>query len=223
MVVMGLALNQENTVLCTGSRDNYIKLWDIETGTCTLQNNLSRNLVTHIKWIPNQDSVAQTSEDKCLRTWDTRILQESHVFAKKQYIQTCCDVSDDGNYCVTSSNGFGGQGCEATLWDLRQNKGICEYKGHSQTTASCIFLPSMPSVSKTLIATSSHDCSVKIWDQNTTECLCTLALDGAGPLTSLTAYGDGSICCASFNTGVHLLSVNEDANGIITLIKKAQY
>lgn len=27
----------------------------------------------------------------------------------------CCDVSSDGNYCLTCSNGFGGNGCEATV------------------------------------------------------------------------------------------------------------
>lgn len=53
------------------------------------------------------------------------------------------------------------------LWDLRQTQNrICEYKGHFQTVASCVFLPralaSMP-----IIATSSHDCKVKIWNQDT--------------------------------------------------------
>ena len=53
------------------------------------------------------------------------------------------------------------------LWDLRQTRSrICEYRGHFQTVASCIFLPralaSMPA-----IATSSHDCKVKIWNQDT--------------------------------------------------------
>lgn len=53
------------------------------------------------------------------------------------------------------------------LWDLRQTRNrICEYKGHFQTVASCVFLPralaSMP-----IIATSSHDCKVKIWNQDT--------------------------------------------------------
>ncbi|XP_077987150.1 WD repeat-containing protein 31-like [Glandiceps talaboti] len=223
LVVTGLTLNTENNQLCTGSRDNYIKVWDIETGSCILQNHISRNLVTCVKWLPNQDAIAQTSEDKCLRIWDSRTLRESHVFQKKQYIQTCCDVSCDGYYCVTSSNGFGGQGCEATLWDLRQNRAVCEYRGHSQTTACCIFVPSLPSITGPLIATSSHDCTVKIWRQDTQECLSNLALDGAGPLNSLTAYEDGSICCASFNTGVHVMSLLASQAGGCTLREKKKY
>lgn len=49
------------------------------------------------------------------RIYDTRHLIVTHTFPKKQYIQMCCDVSADGNYCLTCSNGFGGNGCEATV------------------------------------------------------------------------------------------------------------
>lgn len=49
------------------------------------------------------------------RVWDSRAWQVTNTFPAKQYIQTHCDVSDNGNYLVSSSNGFGGQGCEATV------------------------------------------------------------------------------------------------------------
>lgn len=162
------------------------------------------------------------------RVWDSRSWQVTNTFPAKQYIQTHCDVSPNGNYLVSSSNGFGGQGCEATvrsrealsrfygldmsskqsiwlrmmilshvwwdvsvvlcycaiflklfiaacsevfvccqLWDLRQpGCKVVEYRGHLQTTACCTFLPVF-SGGSAQIATSSHDCSVKIWDQNT--------------------------------------------------------
>lgn len=38
-----------------------------------------------------------------------------HAFPKKQYIQTYCDVSKDGLYCLSCSNGFNGNGCELTV------------------------------------------------------------------------------------------------------------
>ena len=52
------------------------------------------------------------------RLFDTRGMTISHNFPRKQYIQMCCDVSPDGNYCLTCSNGFGGNGCEATVSQL---------------------------------------------------------------------------------------------------------
>ena len=49
------------------------------------------------------------------RVWDSRTLEVTHTFPRKQYIQTCCDISEDNNYLLSCSNGFGGQGCEATV------------------------------------------------------------------------------------------------------------
>ena len=47
-----LLLFAENTHLCTGSRDNTMRMWDIATGQCVLKNNISRNLVS-LKLKPN--------------------------------------------------------------------------------------------------------------------------------------------------------------------------
>ncbi|XP_054376452.1 WD repeat-containing protein 31 isoform X3 [Pongo pygmaeus] len=208
MVVTGLAVSPDSSQLCTGSRDNTLLLWDVVTGQSVERASVSRNVVTHLCWVPREPYILQTSEDKTLRLWDSRGLQLAHMFPAKQHIQTYCEVSVDGHKCVSCSNGFGGEGCEATLWDLRQTRNrICEYKGHFQTVASCVFLPRALALMP-LIATSSHDCKVKIWNQDTGACLFTLSLDGSGPLTSL-AVGDAiSLLCASFNRGIHLLRMD---------------
>lgn len=53
------------------------------------------------------------------------------------------------------------------LWDLRQTRDrMCEYKGHFQTVASCVFLPKSTALMP-MIATSAHDSKVKIWNQDT--------------------------------------------------------
>ncbi|XP_033828845.1 WD repeat-containing protein 31 [Periophthalmus magnuspinnatus] len=207
LVVNGIAISPDGRKLCSGSRDNWMCLWDIESAKCEQRHNISRNLVTHVCWVPGSSTIAQTSEDKTIRIWDSRAWQVTHTFPAKQYIQTHCDVSVNGHYLVSSSNGFGGQGCEATLWDLRQpGCKVVEYRGHLQTTACCVFLPSNTGGSP-LVATSSHDSSVKIWDQNTAACLGTLSLDGAGPLVSLAPSDPVNLICASFNSGLHHLQL----------------
>ncbi|XP_061784147.1 WD repeat-containing protein 31 isoform X1 [Nerophis lumbriciformis] len=207
LVVNGLAVSPDGRKLCTGSRDNWMCLWDIESAKCEQRHNISRNLVTHVCWVPGSTSVVQTSEDKTIRVWDSRSWKVTNTFPAKQYIQTHCDVSPDGYYLVSSSNGFGGQGCEATLWDLRQpGCKVVEYRGHLQTTACCVFLPTPPG-GTALIATSSHDSSVKIWDQKSAVCLGTLSLDGAGPLVSLAPSDSSNVLCASFNSGLHHIQV----------------
>ncbi|XP_069465921.1 WD repeat-containing protein 31 [Ambystoma mexicanum] len=205
LVVTGLAVSPDSCKLFSGSRDNSICKWDIETGQCLQKAAISRNLVTHMCWVPNDSYFIQTSEDKTIRIWDSRELQVAHTFPAKQYIQMYCDASQDGRYCITCSNGFGGQGCEATLWDLRQTRDrVLEYQGHLQTTAACVFLPN-DVVAAPLVATSSHDCMVKLWNQDTGACLNTLFLDGAGPLASLAVCDTTFLLCASFNSGIHAL------------------
>ncbi|XP_063792272.1 WD repeat-containing protein 31 isoform X2 [Pseudophryne corroboree] len=205
LIVTGLAVSPDCTQLLSGSRDNTVCKWDVESGQCLHRAAVSRNLVTHMCWVPGESCVVQTSEDKTTRVWDTRNLQVAHLFPMKQYIQMHCDVSEDGNYCLTSSNGFGGQGCEATLWDLRQSRDkVCEYKGHLQSTTSCIFLPK-DTYDSPLVATASHDCTVKVWERDTGACVNSLFLDGSGPLSSLAVCDNASILCASFNSGIHSL------------------
>lgn len=215
LVVNGLALSPDGRKLCTGSRDNSMCLWDIESGQCEQRSTISRNLVTHVCWVPASTSVVQTSEDKTIRVWDSRTWQVTNTFPAKQYIQTHCDISSNGNHLLSSSNGFGGQGCEATLWDLRQpGCKVVEYRGHLQTTACCMFLPSSPTNPTPLVASSSHDSTVKIWDQNTAACLATLVLDGSGPLVSLAPCDSSNLLCASFNSGLHVLQLGGGGNSL---------
>ncbi|NXT90612.1 WDR31 protein, partial [Anhinga rufa] len=182
LVVTGLAVSPDASQLCTGSRDNTVCKWDTETGECLGRAAISRNLVgaagglllifsslrfSHLCWVPGESYVIQTSEDKTIRIWDSRELQVAHTFPAKQHIQMCCDVSPDGRYCLSSSSGSNGEGGEATLWDLRQTRNrVCEYKGHFQTTTSCVFLPRGPALAPS-IATSSYDGTVKVWDRDT--------------------------------------------------------
>lgn len=55
------------------------------------------------------------------RIWDSRELQVAHTFPAKRHIQTCCDVSQDGRYCLSSSSGSAGEGGEATVSLLGSN------------------------------------------------------------------------------------------------------
>lgn len=211
LVVSAIHLNKDNSLLCSGSRDNTIKLWDVETGQLLRESRISRNLVTDVKFIPDSNLLIQTGEDKEVRLFDSRTMSVSHSFPKKQYIQMCCDVTNDGHFCLTCSNGFNGHGCEATLWDIRALQIVHEYRGHTQAVESCIF---MSSKGRDLIATTSRDCTVRVWDQHTRDSLMVLDLPMAGNPTSLIAYEDDSICVSTFNTGIARLQLDLDRGNL---------
>lgn len=224
LVVTAIDLNEDGTLLFSGSRDNCVRLWDTTKNTSISEKEVSRNLVSCVKWVPGtQTQVAQTGEDKMVRIWDTRNMQPSFTFPAQQYFQTCCDCSRNGQFILTCSNGFNGKGCEATLWDVREQKMICRYIGHQQTTSACVFLPCLEHVwSKDLIATASHDSTVKIWERDSTECLTTLDFSGAGPLTDLCVWDDGSLCVSTTNMGVYLC-ILASCEGKPELTKKCQF
>ncbi|NXC44468.1 WDR31 protein, partial [Penelope pileata] len=211
LVVTGLAVSPDAAQLCTGSRDNAVCKWDVETGERLCRAAVSRNVVTDLCWVPGEPYVVQMSEDKTIRVWDSRELRVAHAFPGKRHIQTSCDVSGDGRYCLSCSSGSAGEGCEATLWDLRQTRSqVREYRGHLQTAASCIFLPRGPALGP-CIATSSYDSKVKVWDQDTGACLATTCLEGAGPLASLAACDSSTLLCASFKAGIRVLRLSHRA------------
>uniref|UniRef100_A0A8C3KN97 WD repeat domain 31 n=1 Tax=Calidris pygmaea TaxID=425635 RepID=A0A8C3KN97_9CHAR len=215
LVVTGLAVSPDASWLCTGSRDNTVCKWDIETGECLGRAAISRNLVTHLCWVPEEPYVVQTSEDKTVRVWDSRELRVAHTFPAKGHIQTSCDVSQDGRLCLSTSSGCAGEGGEATLWDLRQTRDLVqEYRGHFQTTTSCLFLPRGLALAPS-VATSSYDSTVKVWERDTGACLATLCLEGAGPLASLAACDSSALLCASFNSGIHVLRLRERADAAL--------
>uniref|UniRef100_A0A8D2QFC7 WD repeat domain 31 n=1 Tax=Zonotrichia albicollis TaxID=44394 RepID=A0A8D2QFC7_ZONAL len=185
LVVTGLAVSPDASQLCTGSRDNTVCKWDTETGECLGRAAISRNLVTHLCWVPGEPYVIQTSEDKTTRVWDSRELQVAHTFPAKQHIQTCW---------ILCSRGF------QTRNSILQTRGrVCEYRGHFQTTTSCVFLPRGPTLAPS-IATSSSDSTVKLWDQGTAgrggSCpLCSFLLDNKPTSPS---------CVSSWCWGTHL-------------------
>lgn len=224
LVVTAIDLNEDGSLLFSGSRDNCVRLWDVTRPTSISEREVSRNLVSCVKWIPGtQSQVAQTGEDKMLRVWDTRNMQPAFTFPAQQYFQTYCDCSRNGHFILTCSNGFNGKGCEATLWDVRAQHMICRYVGHYQTSSACIFLPRLEHVSsKDLIATVSHDSSLRIWEREGRECVASLDFSGSGPLTDICAWDDGSLCISTTNMGV-FQCVLDSHEGKPRLLKKCQF
>ena len=115
--------------------------------------------VTDLNWSIDGKLLVQSSEDKELRLWDPMSLKLIFSFPKKQYIQASCYLSTDSNYAISSSNGFQGNGCEISLWDLRKRALVHEFLGHGQTVSCAKFIQS-----DKYIASSSHDSTVGLWD-----------------------------------------------------------
>ncbi|VDD85261.1 unnamed protein product [Enterobius vermicularis] len=197
MAIMGVAaldgIQFFHDVSCiSGSRDTTLKTWDISTGRNTRTVEHSRNVVTHLIYNKTRNLLAQTSEDKQLKIWDPYNLNLIHGFPTKYHILKHCDVSADGNYCITSSGGTNGDGCEITLYDLRQRKLLREYKGHEETVNCAVFLPQQL-IQKSLMLSISADGTIKIWDLHLGGCLSSQMAPVNVDLLSCVAFNDGKL------------------------------
>ena len=198
----------------SGSKDNTVRLWDAHKGRCILFDRTDRNIVTDIKYIPNTESIVQSSEDLVMKIWDTRFMELAGNFTKTQYFQTSIAISSDGNHVFTGSNGFDSAGCMARLWDIRTLKCIKTYNGHTQGIANCDYLDD-----DTMI-TTSIDRTLKIWDTKHDECILTKKLDIGAPNSMTTnlqrqfciAGMEGIMLCSLSSTnGVNCISIISDA------------
>jgi len=197
--------------LVSGSRDNCVKFWDLNSMECDNSVEISRNLVTDIRWKADSDVIIQTSEDRIVRVFDSRMQQVALTSALQKQIQTCCDVI--GNYVITGSNGFDGKGCHANLWDVRTMNVVEEYNGHTASITSCAFINEENG--KVKFATCSLDGAVKLWCDNHSDYnlpgnhLHSNHQLGKGQLTAV-EHGcyDNTLVVASLNNGIHRIKLS---------------
>ncbi|MGV0102186.1 WD40 repeat domain-containing protein [Nostoc sp. DSM 114160] len=68
--VYSVAFSADGCILASGSGDQTVKLWDVDTGNCL------RTLSGHTRWVwsvgfsPNGQSVVSCSEDETIKVWD---------------------------------------------------------------------------------------------------------------------------------------------------------
>lgn len=197
LTVTGLTINEIN--LFSGSRDNTVCLWDIESSACINRCSIPRNLVTCVKWIPKEESVLQSSEDKHLRIWDTRVMDVVQNLLHPQCILTACEVSQDGQYFYTSSRGPVENSATATCWDRRTGKILREYPHFSDNLNTCVLWNHLD-----VLVTASNGGILYFWDL----LKCDLLLEKkiySGPIYSISIHED-RILCSTHSKGMYLFS-----------------
>ena len=203
--VSAITVNSDQTQIFSGARDNTVRLWDMETGKNITFNRTARNIVMNAKWIGDTTLVAQSSEDLYLRFWDTRdsAVRCAFNFPALEYHAPGLDCSADGLYILSGHNGFAGEGAWAKTWDVRMQKHLNTFAGHQFTIYNCAFLGANRRDGRSLIITASNDCTVKLWDAATEECVQTNFFN-AGRITSMSVVQKTAEKCNEEEADVYL-------------------
>lgn len=172
--IADVAIDNNNPyAIYTGSRDYYVKGWDIETGQNIVSFSEQQNIVTTMKFSRSLNEAEnnllyQGAEDLCIRAWDTRQnAQYTHAaihITQYTYFPLSLDTHPiNYNLLVTGSKGFNSVGCELKVWDVRHiNTPLLQFHGHSQDVTKVKFSTKFPDI----ILSCSKDGSIFAWKLN---------------------------------------------------------
>ena len=173
----------------TGSTDNTLRFWDIETGTCI---HILRGHANHIADVAiTPDSYTAISGgvyDYILRVWDLKNGKcVKELASPKNDTISCVCISSDGKKAISGNgNLYGGasKGENIYAWNIEKGELICSLDGHKPGVL-CI---NMDPVANFAIS-GGMDGTVKLWDINNKKCL--VSTQGLGKtITSLSATPD---------------------------------
>ncbi|MBD2520649.1 NACHT domain-containing protein [Nostoc sp. FACHB-973] len=200
--VWSVAFSPQGTILASGSGDSSVKLWDASTGECLKTFTGHMNRVRTVAFSPDGQILASGSFDQTIRLWNVqtgeclKILQghSSHIYA--------VTFSPQGNIVASASSDQ-----TVKVWNLATGECLKTLQGHTNIVSSIAFSPvSLELTTDTsddirwhhrqILATGSHDETIKFWDINTEECLKTLSFDRTYEgmnITGITGLTDATI------------------------------
>ena len=152
--VYSVSFSPDGTTLASGSGDETVRLWDVETGhhIRTLEGHTWH--VNSISFSPDSVILASGSSDFTVRLWDVatgRQLQRLEGHMGEVY---SVSFSPDGTTLASGSS-------DATvrLWDVATGKQFRTFEGHTDDVESISF-----SRDGITLASGSSDATVRLWD-----------------------------------------------------------
>eukprot|EP00501_MAST-03F_sp_TOSAG23-6_P002066 GSMAST32.ASY1.ANO1.2157.1 assembled CDS len=186
--VLGLSWNaSQRNLLLSASADHTVKLWDVSEGRCALTMRHHNDKVSSVRWNPVETSVlASCSFDRSAVVLDVR----SHLEGLKLSLLDDAEelqwnphnpallltATESGAVCChdvrVASSSKGKDQNRSTLWTLQ---------AHNKSITSLSLSPLIPGI----LATSSVDKSVKVWDISGPKPICIASKNmQIGPLYS---------------------------------------
>ncbi|MFC1717359.1 NB-ARC domain-containing protein, partial [Candidatus Poribacteria bacterium] len=155
--INSVAVTPDGKFAISGSSDNTLKVWDLDTGAEV------RTLQGHTDWVmsvtvtPDGKFAISGSSDKTLKVWDLDTGAEVRTLQGHTNTVWSVTVTPDGKFAISGSS-------DKTLkvWDLDTGAEVRTLQGHTNTVWSVTVTPD----GKFAISGSS-DKTLKVWDLDT--------------------------------------------------------
>ena len=162
--VRSVAFSRDSRTLASGSWDNTIKLWDVQTQREIVTITGHSNGVLSVAFSPDGRTLASGSWDNIIKLWDVQTQRQiATLTGHSSFVQSLA-FSPDGRTLASGS-------CDKMikLWDVQTQRQIATLTGRSNSVRSVAFSPD----GRTL-ASGTEDKTIKLWDVQTRREIATL-------------------------------------------------
>jgi WD40 repeat protein len=161
--VFGVAVTPDGKTIVSGSTDDTLKVWDLETGRCQVTFWGHTSTVVGVAITPDGKTIVSGSADGTLKVWDLETGRCRATFEGHTNAVWGVAITSDGKTIVSGS-------LDKTLkvWDLETGKCRATLEGHSGEVHGV----AATSDGKTIVS-GSLDKTLKVWDLETGRCRAT--------------------------------------------------
>lgn len=155
--VWTVAFAPDGSSILSGSLDRAVRVWDLRERECKWALRGHDEWVNGIAVSADGSTIVSGSGDKTVRLWDTRKMECRHTCrGHTDFVRSVC-VTGDNKYVVSASDD-----CYLRVWDFKTGANVRQLKGHQKG----IYCVSANQTNHSLIASSSRDATVKVWNVN---------------------------------------------------------
>ena len=152
--VLSVAFSPDSRTLASGSADNTIKLWDVQSQGQIATLTGHSNRVWSVAFSPDSRTLASGSVDNAIKLWDVQSQREIATLTGHSYFVRSVAFSPDGRTLASGSFDH-----TIKLWDVQSQREIATITGHSSSVTSVALSPDGGT-----LASGSWDTTIKLWD-----------------------------------------------------------